>query len=142
VEQPAGPCGAVGIWENPDFLKRLVGLIEKKGRKKSRANGVHESHGEAEAERLVVEALAALGISSERKDLEGMRKGDQVKVLVAALLRRKTAVGNGWIAERLSMGHHGSVSRLVVVANKDTKHESELEKTEKTEKIVEMRYLT
>ena len=112
----------------PDFSQRLMGLIEKKGPKKSRANGAHESHGEAEAERLAVEALAALGVSSERKDLEGMRKGDRAKVLIAVLLRKRTAIGNNWIAERLSMGHPGSVSRLVVTASKDAKHESELKK--------------
>lgn len=120
----------------PDFSQRLMGLIEKNGRKKSRANGAHEFHGEAEAERLAVETLAALGVSSERKDLEGMRKGDRTKVLVAALLRKRTAVGNGWIAERLSMGHPGSVSRLVVTASKDAKHESELKKLIKLLKCV------
>jgi hypothetical protein len=68
----------------------------------------------------------ALGVSSERKDLEGMRKEDPAKVLVAALLRKRTAVTNDWIAERLSMGQHGSVSRLVVTASKEAKLESEL----------------
>ena len=43
---------------------------------------------------------------------KALRKGDRGEVLVAALLRRKTTVGNGWIAKRLRMGHHGSVSRL------------------------------
>ena len=120
----------------PDFSQRLMALVEKKSRKKSRANGAHESHGKAEAERLAVEALAALGVSSERKDLEGGRKGDRAKVLVAALLRKRTAVTNGWIAERLSMGHHGSVSRLVVAASKDAKLESELKKLMKMLKCV------
>jgi putative transposase len=110
----------------PDFAQRLIGLFEMKRRKKSLTDGVHESHGKAEAERLVVEGLAALGILSARKDLEGMRKGDGAKVMIAALLRSKTSVGNGWIAERLCMGHPGSVSRLVVGAGKDPKHESEL----------------
>jgi hypothetical protein len=55
------------------------------------------SHGAVEAERLAVEALADLGVSSERKDLEGM------KVLVAAMLGKRTAVANGWNAERLRM---------------------------------------
>ncbi len=90
--------------------------------------GAQESHGEAEAERLAVEALAALGVSSERKDLEGMRKGDRPKVLVAALLGKRTAVANDWIAKRLIMGHHRSVSRLEVAASKNAKHESELKK--------------
>ena len=57
-----------------------------------------------------------------------MRKGDRAKVLVATLLRKRTAATNDWIAQRLSMGHHGSVSRLVVAASKDAKHESELKK--------------
>lgn len=84
-----------------------------------------------------MKALATLRISSKRKDLEGMRKGDRGKVLVAALLRRKTAAaGNSWIAERLNMGHHGSVSRLVVAAEKDAKHESELTKLMKLLKCV------
>ena len=108
-----------------------MGLFEKKNRKKSRTAGVHESHGKAEAERLAVEGLAALGISSERKDLEGIRKGDGAKVMIAALLRSTTAVSNGWIAERLCMGHPGSVSRLVVGAGKDAQHESELKKLKK-----------
>ena len=67
-----------------------MGLIEKTGRKKSRANGAYKSHGEAEAERLAVEALVVLGVSRERKDLEEMRKGDRAKVLIAALLRKNS----------------------------------------------------
>ncbi|MDE0837078.1 MAG: hypothetical protein OSA84_12080 [Akkermansiaceae bacterium] len=39
--------------------------------------------------------------------------GDTGKVLVAVLLRERTAVGNRWVAQRLAMGHTGSVSRLV-----------------------------
>ncbi len=120
----------------PDFQQRLIGLIDKTPRKKSRANGAHVSHGEAEAERLAVEALAALGVSSERKDLEGRRKGDGTKVLVAALLRKKAAIGNGWITERLGMGHHGSVSRLVVAASKSEKQERDLKKLIKLLKFV------
>ena len=37
-------------------------------------------------------------------------------------------MGNGWIAERLRMGHHGAVSQLVVAASQDEKHERELRK--------------
>ncbi len=120
----------------PDFQQRLIGLFDKKPRKKTRANGAHESHGKAEAERLAVEALSALGISSDRKDLEGMRKGDGAKVLVAALLKKKTAMGNSWIAERLGMGHHGSVSRLVAAASKSESQERDLKKLIKLLKCV------
>jgi hypothetical protein len=73
---------------NQDFSQRLMALVEKKVRKGSRANRAHELHGKVEVERLAVETLVALGVSRERKDLEGMRKGDRAKVLVAALLRK------------------------------------------------------
>jgi hypothetical protein len=116
------------VFREARFRTASDGDCEEKNQKKSWANEANQSHGEAEAERLVAEALAALGVSSERKDLEGTRKGDQPKVLVAALLRKTTAVGNGWIAERLCMGHSGSVTRLVVAASKDAKHGSELKK--------------
>ena len=33
--------------------------------------------------------------------------------MLAAVLRRKTSVGVNWIAERLAMGHPGSVSRML-----------------------------
>ena len=40
--------------------------------------------------------------------------------MLAAVLRRKTSVGVNWIAERLAMGHPGSVSRLLgAVAKRD-----------------------
>ena len=105
-----------------------MGLFEKKKRKKSRTAGVHELHSEEEAEGLVVNGLAALGISSERKELEEMREGYRAKVVIAAMQRSTTAVGNGWIVERLCMGHPRSVSRLVVSASEVGKHESELKK--------------
>jgi hypothetical protein len=56
------------------------------------------------------------------------RKVDRAKVLAAALLRKRTAIANDWIAERLSMGHHGSVNRLMIAASKNAKLESELKK--------------
>jgi hypothetical protein len=40
-------------------------------------------------------------------------KSDDRKVALAALLRARTNVGNSWIAKRLSMGHSGSVSRMI-----------------------------
>ncbi len=35
------------------------------------------------------------------------------KVLVAVLLRERTAVGNGWLTQRLAMGHPSGVNRLI-----------------------------
>ena len=65
-----------------------------------------------------------------------LRKGERGKVLVAVLLREQTAMGNPWIAERLCMGHHGSVSRLVVAAGNDKAMNREKKKLEKMLKCV------
>jgi hypothetical protein len=60
-----------------------------------------------------------------------MRKGDPNKVLVAALLRERTSVGNEWISKRLAMGHSGSVSRLVVDSKSDPEASRKIKKLKK-----------
>jgi hypothetical protein len=42
-----------------------------------------------------------------------LRKGDERKALLAALLVRKTTVSREWLGQRLGMGHPGSVSRML-----------------------------
>ncbi len=121
---------------DPDFKDRLTALFNKPGPKKTRAAGAHQGHGEADAERLAAEALAALGLPYDRTSLGKLKKGERGKVLVAVLLRERTAVGNPWITERLRMGHHGSVSRLVVAAGKDKVMNREKKKLEKMLKCV------
>ncbi len=101
-------------------------------------NGVNlgfntKAHGEAEAERLAVVALAILRLPADTQELAKLRKGDGRKVLVACLLRQRTAAGNPWIAKRLAMGHSGSVSRLVVAA---AKHPPTVRKLEKLGKLL------
>jgi hypothetical protein len=76
-------------------------------------------YGERDAERLVAEGARVLGISAEPGDLALMKKGDERKALLAALLRQKTGVATAWIARRLAMGHPGSVSRLIGSVRKD-----------------------
>lgn len=100
------------------FRDRLLGMFDKPSAKRNRASAAPKAHGEAEAERLASGALAAMGLPHDRKALKRMRKGEPGKVLVAALLREHTAVGNPWIAERLAMGHPASVSRLVAAFSK------------------------
>jgi hypothetical protein len=48
--------------------------------------------------------------------------------MVACLPRRRPAAGNPWIADRLAMGHPGSVNRLVVTAANDPPVMRELKK--------------
>jgi REP element-mobilizing transposase RayT len=115
------------------FGDRLLDMHKKPSAKKSRASEAPKAHGVAEAERLLSEAMERLGLSVAPKKLAKLRKGDGRKVLVACLLRQRTAAGNPWIAERLAMGHSGSVSRLVVAA---TKHPPTMREVEKLTKLL------
>ncbi len=62
----------------------------------------------------------------EMRDLTPFKlpKSDDRKVVLAALLRDRTSVGNSWIAKRLSMGHSGSVSRLIGACRKSAEQGS------------------
>jgi putative transposase len=52
-------------------------------------------------------------------------------VLLAAVLRRRTSVGVNWIAERLAMGHPGSVSRMLGAIQRDGNARKRLGELEK-----------
>ncbi len=114
-----------------DFRDRLLAMLEKPVSRRKRPDSLPRSHGEAEAERLACAALEAVGLPAGRKALGLMKKGDPSKVLVAALLRECTVVGNPWLAERLAMGHPGSVSRLVSTCAKERSRAKELSKLKK-----------
>ena len=68
---------------------------------------------ESEAERIVGAVGTALGLSMKRENLMLLKKGDRSKVICAAIAKGRTAVGNGWLAERLAVGHGSYVSTLV-----------------------------
>ena len=53
------------------------------------------------------------------------------KILVEALLRKHSAAGNRWLAQRLAMGHMGSVSRLVGAFGKNKMYREKLSDLEK-----------
>jgi hypothetical protein len=59
-------------------------------------------------------------VDVSKRALVGLRKGDSRKVLIAALLRKRTSVGVNWIADRLEMGHPGSVSRMLGKVSADS----------------------
>ena len=69
------------------------------------------THGEREAERLLVAALRALGlVESELLEMKGTRVEKQS---VAWLLKKHATVTGVWIAARLRMGHRVNASRDV-----------------------------
>ena len=115
----------------PTFRDRLLEMLDSAKNiraKGSQAGAILKDHGEAEAERLVGSALQLLGIADDRSELSRLKKGDPRKVIVAMLLRKRTTVGNAWIAERLEMGHSSSVSRTVSEGLKNAGKVREMEK--------------
>lgn len=113
------------------FRVRLLGLLD--GTKKIRLKGSQSGeplreHGVAGAERLLRVALPALELPASTEELATLRKADPRKAAVVILLRKRTAVSNGWIAERLAMGHASTVSRL---AKAESAHSQMLRKLER-----------
>jgi hypothetical protein len=99
------------------FKDRLLKLLEKTGKTsgstRNRTGGALREQGEVEAGRIVRRAVKILGLPTTADSMAKLPKSDDRKVALAALLRDRTNVGNSWIAKRLSMGHSGSVSRMI-----------------------------
>lgn len=115
------------------FKDKLLGMVDMArggDRTRKASPGVASAHGEGEAERLIGEVGKVLELPVERSGLEKLRKGDERKVLLAAVLRRRTSVGVNWIAARLAMGHPGSVSRMLGGIGRDRNLKKRLGKLE------------
>ena len=99
------------------FKDRLLKLLDKPGRTsvgtRNCTGEALREHGEAEAERIVRRAVKIVGLPGTADAMAKLPKSDGRKVAVAVLLRDRTSVGNSWIANRLAMGHSGSVSRML-----------------------------
>lgn len=109
------------------FRGRMLKLIKAAlGGKQtaSYAGAAKRALGEAEAERLLGEGLAALGLPAA--GLAERPKGLAEKQVLAWWLRGRTTMGRRWISARLGMGEESGVSRAVrrVQAGKDGKLKS------------------
>lgn len=71
------------------------------------------SHDGDQAERLLRRGLDYFGLTAEA--LAGLPKNDERKQAIPRLIRRRTTVGNGWIARELQLGHESAVSRCLRV---------------------------
>jgi hypothetical protein len=112
------------------LLSRLDGSVKAKRRKGSLRGSAARAHDQAEAERLVKAGLESMGLPSRAKDLAGRGKWLEGKSVLAALVRRKTGVRNGWVAARLGLGSESNVTvalRRVRESRELTKKLAELE---------------
>jgi len=115
----------------PSFGDKLRSLISPEQVRVTGRDGVAKSHDEAAAEELVSRVLDAVGLPQDRWKLAKIRKGDERKVLVASVSRKHTSVSNDWLAERLVMGHTGSVSRLIGVFGRNKANVKKMNEIEK-----------
>jgi REP element-mobilizing transposase RayT len=91
-----------------DFFERLVeaGAAEKADRAIHSGGAVAETMEEG-ARRLIADFLRERKM--ERSELAARRKGDALKVELAAELRKRTAMPMAWIAKELQAGSPGSL---------------------------------
>jgi REP element-mobilizing transposase RayT len=94
------------------FQERMIRLLEhtKRGPIMREVDAtLRQSHGEEQALKFMRNGLAACGL--KEADLVSLKKNDERKVAIAALIRRRTTVPNKWIAQSLHLGHVSRVSR-------------------------------
>jgi hypothetical protein len=97
------------------FREKLVKMLDKEQgglaerRRKGFTGTQTRDHGRAEAERIIGLAQKEFGIA----DWKALNKGDWRKGLVAGLIRKRSLVDNGWLADRLHMGARNAVSRTI-----------------------------
>ena len=117
------------------FRDRLLSLVDKakgiKMRVSRKADDLEKDYSEKDAEQIIQRCGPGLGLPTSEKELGRLRKGDERKALMAALIRCRSAASTEWIAKRLQMGHPGSVSRQVGIVKKDKKLRKKLNDLEK-----------
>jgi putative transposase len=100
-------------WGTQAFSEKLMaiaqGAIKLRRNPTYRSGPIHHRHDEKEAERIVKDGMARLGLrENELADLPGSDPG---KLEIAAEVRGSTAVSLAWIADRLHMRSAANVSQ-------------------------------
>jgi len=97
-----------------DFGKKMEELVDERISQYDRRSYLGDQtkkHDEAEAQRLLIFGLNALGL--DEIGLPSLKKGSRQKKVIAWLIRRNTSVKNDWICEKLSMGRGSNLARHV-----------------------------
>lgn len=97
-----------------EFKAELVGRFQAPGRERFEMLGAdRQAHLQLRTE-LWESGLRRLARALRvRLDKLGPRHSDPVKVRLAAVMKAKTSVSNGWLAQRLDMGAPASVSQYI-----------------------------
>ncbi len=95
---------------NETFRRFLVQRLRKlPGKRESCSGEPARKHDEQEAENLLKRALAHFGATLAQ--MQSRKYNDAEKCLIAWLIRRRTAVPNQWICQKLNMGRVDCFSR-------------------------------
>ena len=90
-----------------EFRQRVMEMVPCAG---MRSGGqIRNFHDEQEARRLIRVGLREFEMGLE--DLKSLKKGDARKIAIASAIKRRTIMGNEWIAGELKMGVASRVSR-------------------------------
>jgi REP element-mobilizing transposase RayT len=92
-------------------LKSKLGTMVAGKKTESHSGGAKRAHGEAAAQRLLMDGLVALGLA--QSDLAGLPKNAPEKTVLAGWLRERTTVSLHWVSEELAMGHYTRVTQAI-----------------------------
>ncbi len=103
-------------WGSQEFAERML-AAGRAAIKKSRSRGYRGSresraHGEQEALRLLAEGMKAAGLDAG--DLRRLKGSDPRKVAIARVIRQRTTVSLGWMAQHLSMRSAANASQQIL----------------------------
>jgi putative transposase len=100
---------------NTQFRERMLAYLAEEGEAGPGPicdGAQRRSYLDGAAEAALGRALVLLGLGT--RDLKGLKKGDERKLLVAGWLKKHFCVTNPWLSEHLHMGHPTRVSRAAV----------------------------
>jgi len=102
------------FWGTGTFKERMLKLLSKKGKRKSRdyqSSPMERSHTERRANQIVKEGLKHYG--QTLRELRGTRRGDWKRSSVAWAITRETTVPHAWISEKLNLSSAANASQQV-----------------------------
>jgi len=89
------------------LLKRVAGAVAGKDRSSYSGEAIH-GHDEQESEAMIIQGMKVLDMTEDQ--LEGLRKGEERKCVLAWLVHTRTMASHKWIGERLRMGCPSQIS--------------------------------
>jgi hypothetical protein len=88
-------------------------VVRSRRRKGNGSGPAARDHDEAEAGAFIRKAAGILGLDARRANPEGRGRLLDEKAPLAWLVKKHTGVSNGWVSERLRIGHPTGVSKAV-----------------------------